>query len=321
MTVDIHEWRQGFVGMALMAVLLTPHPATSAAPSVSSPRTWGARIAFARYTSQSARTQIYAVRSTGGPVARVPLQLAVVTGPSWSPDGKWLAFLGGANSPDTSDVTSNGTIYVAQPDGSHMERLYHGPGRVSGLSWSPDSTRLVFARAATRGSGSSLWIVDTPSKRARKVTSGWTDVQPSWSPDGRTIVFLRIDTKTYQSRIQLVRPNGSGLRQILVGWSHILEPVWSPDGSWLLVHDAAALYRVRPDGSGRQILATLSADTRGAREDPQPTWSPDGSRVVFCQYRPKSIGLSDLWVVGSSGTGARQLTRSPGSDTAPTWGP
>jgi TolB protein len=146
-------------------------------------------------------------------------------------------------------------------------------------------------------------------------------LEPSWSPDGRTIAFARVNPKSYQSGIWLVRPDGSRLRRILIGVKNATDPVWSPDGTHLLVEDGRTLYRVRPDGSGLRRIAQLSGDARGAIEDPQPAWSPDGRSIVFCQMRVGALGRSDLWTVRSDGTGLRRLTRAPELDRDPTWGP
>lgn len=306
-----------------LPLALTGPLLTQAAPRDGAGRpTWGARIAFVRVLPQGGPPQVYALRpGRRSTPAIIPLPAPAIASPRWSPDGRTLAFIGGRTAPDSSDVTMADALYVAGADGSRARRLTRGAGHIRGLAWSPDGARIVVVRAPPSGAGSSLWIVDVRTRGLRRLTSGFTDLEPSWSPDGRTIAFLRIDSRTLRSRIRTVRPNGAGMRTILPRFRGVTEPIWSPRGAMLLIEDARRLYRVRPDGHGRRLLTTLATDSQGAREDPLATWSPDGRAVVFNQFRPGTVGISDLWLVRADGTGLRQLTRSPGTDTAPTWGP
>ncbi len=278
------------------------------------------RIAFVRYSVRIGHPRIYVV-SLG---RRVPKQLHLpgiaTEAPAWAPTGRRLAFVAGRNAPSSHDITGSANLYVADADGSHARRLTRGSSRVGGAAWSPDGRRLVFVQTAANGSGSSLWIVGINGGQARRLTQRHVDLEPSWAPDGHTIAFLRIDPATYQSGIWLMRPDGSGLHKILAGHKGTTEPVWAPVGRRLLVHDSGTMYSIRPDGRDRRTITTLTADASGAREDPQPAWSPDGSWIAFCQMRRGAVGGSDIWIVGADGKGLHRVARSPEADTDPSWG-
>lgn len=276
------------------------------------------KIAFVRYSVRIGHPRIYSLTLGGKPARRLPLLGPATEGPAWSPDGRMLAFVVGKNAPSSRDITSKVDLYVSTAAGRRPRRLTRQASRVGAVAWSPQGKRLVFVKAA-KGSGSSLWIVGVDGGTARRVTHGSTDLEPSWAPNGGTIGFLRVDTTTFQGGIWVVRPDGSGLHRILSRLKNIGEPVWSPDGSRLLVHDSRTMYSVRPDGRDRRTIARLSADPRGAREDPQPAWSPDGRWVVFCQLRNKGVEGSDIWIVRADGTGLRRVTQSTGVDTDPSW--
>lgn len=279
------------------------------------------KIAFVRFSVSAGHPHIYSLTLGRKTAKRLPLIGPATEGPAWSPNGSMLAFVVGKNAPDSRDITGTVHLYVSTAGGRRLRRLTPSASRVGAATWSPDGNRLAVVKSAAKGNGSSLWIVRVDGGTAQRVTHGSIDLEPSWAPNGRTIAFLRVDPKTYQGGIWVVRPDGSGLHRILSRLKNVSEPVWSPDGSRLLVHDSRAIYSVRPDGGDRQTIARLSADARGAVEDPQPVWSPDGRWVAFCQLRSGGVEGSDIWIVRADGARPLRVTRSTGVDTDPSWAP
>jgi Tol biopolymer transport system component len=275
------------------------------------------KIAFVRYSAPVGHPQVNLVRPGGRPrVLRLPGE--ATQSPAWSRDGRNLAFIAGKNVVPEPDISGDDVLYVSR-NGARPRALTDGRSRVGAPPWSPGGERVLFAR--TGGGQSSLWVMSADGRSRRRLTRGHNDLQPSWSPDGRTIAFLRVSRTNFQGGIWLMRPDGSGARRILRRLRNVTAPVWSPGGGRLLITDARALYSVRPDGGDRRRIVRLSADVRGARQDPQAAWSPDGRWVVFSQLRPTEARASDIWIVRSDGSGRRRLTTSPGLDTDPSWAP
>lgn len=304
--------------IATVVVVASAVLATVAAPAIGLPL---GRIAFVRFSAENGHPRIFTVGPGAGAPRALPLGVAAATGPVWSRDGRRLAFIGGSNTPGSSDLTGADYLYVWSGGGSRARPLTQGGARIGGAAWSADGKRLVYARSAVTGNLSSLWIVGVGGGKSRRLTTGATDLQPSWSRDGRSIAFTRVDAATYRSGIWLVGPDGHGLRRILARIKNATEPVWSPDGRRLLVEDGRVLYSVRADGSGLRRITALAADAQNAVEDPQAAWSPDGRWIVFCQRRAGATGRSDLWIARSDGRGLRRLTRSPELDRDPSWTP
>jgi Tol biopolymer transport system component len=116
--------------------------------------------------------------------------------------------------------------------------------------------------------------------------------------------------------IRTVTPKGTGLRTVFTHLSASLQaegrPAYSADGSviaFALDHD---IYLINSDGSGlRQVTVSPGRDS-------DPSFSPDGSHIVFS--RAATSG-SDIYTVAIDGSGLTQLTTDPGNDYQPTWSP
>jgi Tol biopolymer transport system component len=75
-------------------------------------------------------------------------------------------------------------------------------------------------------------------------------------------------------------------------------------------HDSE-IFTMNGDGSGKAAVPNTAA----AADPTDPAWSADGNRLAF-------IRDGDIWIIGASGTGARNLTNTPGvQDAEPSWSP
>ncbi|RME19041.1 MAG: hypothetical protein D6800_14810 [Candidatus Zixiibacteriota bacterium] len=92
--------------------------------------------------------------------------------PSWSPDGKWLAYV--------KNSLTEGGLYIATPDLSKKYLVFEPPvGATMSVrtpSWSPNSKWLTFG--TTDGS---IWVVDITGQKPRRISGPGTDSAPAWS--------------------------------------------------------------------------------------------------------------------------------------------
>jgi Tol biopolymer transport system component len=227
--------------------------------------------------------------------------------PAFSPDGKRIAYYGGAYGPG---------LYVIDAKGGAQRRIAPGQAANEQLdvprppAWSSDGTRLGWATA--RGcvdpvcAAWEVWAVDAdgsdPTLVAAKAGS------PTWSPDGKQIVYVGdLDREGNGDAIYVADADGRNRRQVAKGTG----PLWSSSG-WIAYHRAGGLFVVRPDGSAGHELANGEIGLRVA-------WTKDGSRLGF--ERRDSSGDTELFSVAADGHGLTRLTRKPGDDRLLAWAP
>ena len=146
--------------------------------------------------------------------------------PSWSPDGSKLAYTRRSFEPDSPTPSYLAEIWTINIDGSANTRLttahyeYFGFDRwgleavrsttASDPDWSPDGSRIAFARSETwpdhrhgryvytmNANGSGRTLLTNTDVSASDATMPM-DSDPYWSPDGSRIAFdHRIDGQSY----------------------------------------------------------------------------------------------------------------------------
>jgi TolB protein len=196
--------------------------------------------------------------------------------PSWSPDGKRIAFSQGMYF--RAGPHPLGQVSLMNADGTGLQSISID-GTNSGFpSWSPDGQKLVYEQDGH------LVVLTTATNGRVNLTrpEGQRDNFPKWSPRGDWIVFTSDRDGDEQFRIYLIRPDGTGLHKLTdsPGDAHC---TWSPDGKSLVFTSArmgfkdervfsttpqpyGELFVVRVDGTGLRQL------TDNQWEEGTPIW-------------------------------------------------
>ena len=253
----------------------------------------GGQLAFVR------DGRIYRVNSDGSGLVRLTDGPADAQ-PSWSPDGRRIAFTRRVGTSFVSDV------YIMDSDGSStVQRLARGATLGAGPTWSPDGKHIAFDCLPNTGSVEICVIsADDDGTSTEAIERAGYDGQPAWSPDGSRIAFVS-DWAFFDFALDIfvMAPDGSSVTQLTDGSPGnvgFADPTWSPDGRTLAVVSRFPLWSdagittklllLNADGSGGTTLAT-------PRVASGPAWSPDGRTIAFATR----IGIEWISADGSQG--------------------
>jgi len=280
-----------------------------------------ANSAFTYPTDRGSRSDGLTVIDVGSGTTRLLAATLDAMQPSWSPNGRRIAFWG------LRGTTGQRDLWTIAADGSDAD--------AGGLSvtddaaldwspvWSPDGSFLYFS--SNRGGTMNLWRV--PIDESSGEVLG--EIEPMMTPalwsgpfsitrDGSAIVYASLDWRSTLLRapFDAVRAELSGPPVILRRSTRpIRDHELSPDGEWVALTETGAqedLLLFRVDGSEYRRLTDDEARDRA------PVWSPDGSRIAFYSDRG---GSYQAWTVRPDGSDFVQVTNLTWSSNFPTWSP
>jgi Tol biopolymer transport system component len=263
-------------------------------------------------------TDLWVMRQDATGLRRLTRSRTHNDAPSWSPDGKRLAFVSGEQ--------GSSHVWLVDATGGGLRQLTSGPAVDQQPAWSPDGTRIVFVRAL---SPTRQWLVVLNLQRRRErvlVRRPGAYRHPTWSPDGGRIAFSYVrQPKRGRYGIFEVDRTGRGLLRVS-GNPHddYWDPAWSPEGrslAFTLVYRSGKGYRadlevMRADGSGERPVARAPAGSAFF----SPSWSPDGARLVFVELHA-SDGLGQIGFVDANGSRLRRLAGLLSDNRTPAWQP
>ncbi len=164
-----------------------------------------------------------------------------------------------------------------------------------------------------------LFALDPAAGIVYRVTQEWpfalAQALEGRAPDGYAAVIVQNDDRLVPE-LYIRDSRYPGLRQLTstTGWSY--DAAWSPTGDLIVFVSQEPgndeIHTIRPDGSDMRRLTANDWEW-----DKHPTWSPDGTRIVFWSNR--ETGRRQLWIMNADGGSQRRLLDSPYNDWDPIW--
>jgi YD repeat-containing protein len=301
------------------------------------PQSGSSKIAFA--SNRTGSTQIYVMSGDGNGQTRLTYSGANDDYPRWSPNGAKILF----QSDRDNSATGYMDIYVMNADGSGVTRLTSDANDDSMATWSPDGTKIVF-QSLRNGVSYQVYSMNADGSNQVSLTNTlFSEGEPSWSPDGTKIAFASDRDRPGFDSVYVMNGNGSNQTRITFSTGDLedTQPVWARDGSkiafvstrdsiletWQETDDNGnvitkskrdfnkEIYVMNADGSGQTRLTTNLAN------DDSPSWSPDGSKIVFRSDRERDCcdPSAQVWTMNADGSAQINVSNSSNGDYSASW--
>lgn len=226
--------------------------------------------------------------------------------PSWSPDGRSLAYV--------SFESGNSAVYIQDVASGAREKVASFRGINGAPSYSPDGNRL--ALTLSKGGNPDIYVMDLASKHLTQVTNHFgIDTEPTWNADGASLYFT--SDRGGRPQIYQVGASGGSASRISFEGSYNASASVSYDGKKIAVAQGSGnTYRIamldRSLGSPR--WSNLSPGSL----DESPTFAPNGAMVLYAG-REGRRGV--LYAVSSDARVRQRLVLAEGDVREPAWSP
>src|SRR5215510_9772707 len=258
-----------------------------------------------------------------------------------------IAFTSSRDNPVLNPFMHDATeIYLMSPDGSNVRRLTDNAATDGFPALSPDGKKIVFDSNRNRVEGepvntADLFVMNTKGEEQMFLIRGSS---ASWSPDSKNIAFhasasgiglpIKIDPGAATSDSDIFVANVDDLLAGVAGPMNLTnnpdaiddDPDWSPDGRRIVFTSSpvtddpqrsnlAEIYVINVDGT------ELTRLTFNAEEERAPSWSPDGSRIVYMCRIGGGAADFEICDMNADGSDRRQLTDNTVLDATATFSP
>lgn len=223
--------------------------------------------------------------------------------PSWSPDGKKLAYVSFEN--------GRSEIFIQSLDGKYREKIASYKGINGAPSWSPDGKSLVLT--LSRDGSADIYLMNMQSRKLKRLTRNYAiETEAVWAPNGHSL-FFNSDRRGQPQIFQVFLDTGE-IRRVSFEGRYNANPAISPDGRYL-----AMVHKSKGFNIGLLDLYTNEFNViTSTFLDESPSFSPNGEMILYAMNKGNKGRLA---VVSIDNSVTQILSVQNGEVRAPSWGP
>jgi len=219
--------------------------------------------------------------------------------PSWSPDGKKLAYV--------SFEGKNSAIFVQDIKTGKRDKVAANRGINS------DGSRL--AMTLSKDGNTEIYIMHLASKSLQRITRNKAiDTEPNWSSDGKKLAFT--SDRGGSAQIYEINVLGDGkAKRLTFNGTYNARPRYSSDGNFLtMVTGEKGVYRIAILDLRSGYFDILTR----ARLDESPSFAPNDHMIIYTTTGARGTALA---AVSADGQVHQRLVLQDGEVREPAWGP